>query len=898
VVIPPWTREFTDGMAFCARLRRARITAGLSQEALAERAGLTTNAVGALEREEHRYPYPATIRALATALGMTEAEHAELAASVPPRWGREVARPHRFASLPSTVSSIVGRAQEIATILSLLRAENGHLVTLTGPGGVGKTRLALSVGEHLRRDLPDGVLFVDLSSTRDPALLLRAIAEGLGISGGNSPEPFTALTSTLGRRPWIVILDNLEQLVTGTPVLSQLLAVCPTLRFLVTSRTLLRLAGEQVVVIQPLGLPDRAAVSRPADLAAAPAIRLFVERAQQVAPDFQLTPANAATVAAICQRLDGLPLAIELAAAQLRHVPPAMLLARLAHRLPLLTMAPRDQPARQATMRDTIAWSHDLLSPEQHICFRRLAICSGSFSLEAAAAITADGERAALSGAMEDRPGDIFHAIGALIDASLLQATPTADGIPRFRMLETIREYGLEQLRVAGEEAQTQDEHARYFGNRDEGLDPNHLAPGERFDDRLWHIELDYPNLRATLGHLMARADAQGVLRLAGAMAIFWHHRGHLEEGERWLEWALTRTSDRPSLVRAQAYAGLSLVLWSQGSFERAHRLAETSLAMASVLDDAELTALSIHLRGIAEIAMGHFESAEVSMTDALSRWRTLALPSNAAMAMLVLSLIAFLHDDLIAARRYADDALALFRGLAHSSGTLSILVLQAELDAVQGNHEGSALAHREALTLWEDVDERWSAVMDDQPDRQALVFPRWAGIQDRRSIVGALVGLAEIAADHEQPDKAAMLLGAVNACIADMGEVNVSTFITSRRNRGGEQTRRLMDPARFSTFFAHGGTLPLSEAIAIAMTVVTIPATQRNPVQGPFGTLSVRETEVLLLLAQRWSNREIADALFLSPRTVSTHVHHIFTKLGVRSRREAAAFVRGDNEC
>ncbi|MDQ2683006.1 MAG: helix-turn-helix domain-containing protein, partial [Chloroflexota bacterium] len=356
---PAGTTVEEHGDWFGARLRRARESAGLSQEELAERAGLSPNAVGGLERGEHRRPYPATIRALAAALGMSDAEYATLVAAVPPR-NQPIAQTNVAPpGLPSPLFPLVGREREVADVCALLRREDVRLVTLTGPGGVGKTRLALQVAVDLASDFGHGAAFVSLAAVRDPALVGPAIAQVLGVVDSGGRAPVDRLGDALRGRHVLLILDNYEQVISAAPLVTDLLARCPRLEVLVTSRAGLRLDGERVFPVPPLEVPDperRLIAEQMIDIAA---VRLFVDRAQDADPAFTLTDGNAGAVAAVCQRLDGLPLAIELAAARSTLLAPDAMLPRLARRLPLLTSGRRDAPDRHQTMRHAIAWSHD-----------------------------------------------------------------------------------------------------------------------------------------------------------------------------------------------------------------------------------------------------------------------------------------------------------------------------------------------------------------------------------------------------------------------------------------------------------------------------------------------------------------------------------------------------------
>lgn len=896
------------GDSFGARLRRAREAAGLAQEELAARAGLSPNVVGGLERGEHRHPYPATVRALAAALGLTDDERAALAAAVPRR-GHGTAANAARADLPAPLSSLVGRERELADVSAMLRgdrhAQGGaqrapgtRLVTLTGPGGVGKTRLALQVAAELAGEFANGTAFVSLAAVRDPALVSSTIAYVLGVAEGGGRVPVDRLGDALRARHLLLVLDNFEQVVEAAALVTDLLVRCPRLVVLVTSRAALRLESERVYPVPPLVVPDPEHLPIVERLANVAAVRLFVDRARAVDPAFGLTDGNAGAVAAVCHRLDGLPLAIELAAARSTLFAPDAMLPRLARRLPLLTGGRRDAPARHRTMRDAIAWSHDLLSDDEQTLFRRLAVFVGGFTLEAAEYVsreTGDGSRENGSSTPDSRlpsPVSVLDGIAALLDASLLRQVPGPDDEPRLSMLETVREYGLERLAEAGEEARARDVHAAFFVGWDERLDPNITAPGERVEDRLWRIEGEHPNLRAALAHLAETGDAAGVLRLAGALAVFWHHRGHLEEGRRWLEWALAQTPDSPTKWRARALAGLSLILWSQGDNEGAGSFAEAGLAAAEAVDDKELIALSIHLLGIVELVRGRLERAERLMNETLGLQRAIGWVSSGSMALMVLSQIAYRAGDAGLAARRAEEALAIFQALGHPSAAASTLGVLARLALDRGDDQAAVQSYHEMLRLLSAVDECYAAGGAAGAAAEAPVFPRWTSVDDRRTVVLALVGLARIADAHGRPEQAATLAGAVDLRIGEMG-TQLGPADRARHDRTVAATRAAVGEERFAEWHAAGRALTLAAAVALAMEVTALDpraeAVGESPSRSGVDALTARERDVLRLLVEGRSNAEIAAALFVGAGTVKTHVANILAKLGVPTRAAAA---------
>jgi predicted ATPase/DNA-binding XRE family transcriptional regulator len=708
------------GSTFGTLLRSFRIRAGLTQEALAERSGLSARGISDLERGLKRAPRRDTVALLLGALDLSADERAALVAAARHPMNDSDDNGVAPHDLPVPSTPLIGREREVAAIVDVLERDGVRLLSLVGPGGVGKTRLALAAAQQVAARLPDSAVFVDLAPIRDPALVLPAIAAAVGVHDAGARPLAETLALALKQRQQLLVLDNCEQVVEAAPEIAGLLAACTELVILATSRVALRLGAEQVLPVPPLDLPV-AEIPLLAELADFPAVALFVARAQAADPAFTLTDANTTDVSTLVHRLDGLPLAIELAAARARVLPPAALLARLDRQLAVLTGGLRDAPARQRTMRDTIAWSHDLLTDEHQALFRQLSVFVGGFSLEAAETISA----------APSQPMDVLDGLATLADVSLLQVSADADAAPRYRMLEVVREFGLEQLAARGEEKAVRDAHAAYFSvvfapaAKGRYMGPQEFDWLERFD-----VELG--NLRAALTWALDDdGDPVLGLRLAAAPWRFWLTRGGLTEGIDTLERALARGSDAPPDARAEALLACGILTMNRPDYQRAGTALEEALSIFEGIGDPTWIALAELGLGINEQAQERLEQSNALYADALNRFEAGGDTAWAGWVRFFLGVNARLTGDLDRAQGYMEEALQQVREAGSESG---IATCQGGIGAtafLQGDLDRAEAFGKQSLVLRHELGER-AGVAEQLVDLAKV----WAARGDRRRAV------------------------------------------------------------------------------------------------------------------------------------------------------------------
>jgi len=722
--------------------------------------------------------------------------------------------------LPVQLTSFIGRSKEMEEIKALLAQE--RLVTLTGPSGSGKTRLALQLAAEMIDRFPDGVYFVALASITDPGLVPSTLAQCLGIPETPGRAIADRLKDDLRTKKLMLVLDNFEQVIAAAPLVAELLGTSPSVKMLVTSREGLRIRGEREYPVFPLALPDRPEQLSPESVSHYAAVELFVQRARAVKPDFGITDDTAPAVAEICSRLDGLPLAIELAAARIKVLPPRAMLTRLEHRLEFLTGGGRDVPARQQTLRNAIAWSYDLLTEPEQRLFRRLSVFVGGCTLEAAEAVAGDP-----AGHVP-----VLDQLGSLLDKSLLHEGEGLEGESRFGMLETLREYGLEQLAASGEQDAIRHHHADYF-----------LALAEQAEARLegagqveWlhRMEQEHGNLRAALvWSQAAEGAAETGVRLAGALGFFWEARGYFTEGRERLAAILgTEPAQGRTAARARLLARAAELAYRQSDNTATTSFAAESLAICRELGDRQGIASALVKLGNAATEMGEYGAAGAFLEEALETWRDLQDKHGTARALISLGWVALRPGDYPLARRRLAEALALSRELGDTRSMGFELSGLGEIAMREGDTRRAAQLVGESLDLRRRLGNQWGVGVSlgilgwialREGDWPRAVAQLGESLDVRREIgdpsgsAWCLERLAEVARAQGQPEKAVRLFGAgaalraaVRAVMDPADQPAYESMITSLRSELGE--------ARFAANWEEGEALTLEQAAAYAL--------------------------------------------------------------------------------
>jgi predicted ATPase/DNA-binding XRE family transcriptional regulator len=757
-----------EEISFGRLLKRYRRSARLTQETLAERVGYSPNYISMLERGV-RLPAPATVDAFALALGLTPADRTILDTAAR---GMQTAGE---AHLPVVHGRLIGREQDTTLSISLLRQPDVRLLTLIGPGGVGKTRLAEQIAAALRDDFSDGMLFADLSPLNDPERVPSVIAQALELGEASGELIQDRLLAYLRKKEMLLLLDTLERVLDAASFISRLLAQCSHIKILATSRAPLRLREEQQFHVQPLTFPSSTSFLSTDDLLQFSAVALFVHRTRLVKPDFKNDHDSLKIIVDICRRLDGLPLAIELAAARVKHLPLSELRDQSVHRLEILTGGPRDVPERQQRMSDAIAWSYELLNPAEQRFFRQLSVFVGSWSLQAAKFMcSADVEHA-----------NLLDALRVLVDNSLVTLSEA-----RYRMLDTIREFAEEQLALSGEARTIHQRHADYYLHFAQQAAPA-LEGGQLSE---WHhrLELEEENLRAALHWLMENEETERALRLAGSIWRYWQRQGNLGEGRRWLEEGLAKGKDVSKAVRANALWGAIWLTYHQGDYVRANEESAEYLPLAREINDALSVRNALTGLGVTAVALGRYEEGVAYLRESLAICRGVGKNWHLGTSLLNLGQTLTHLGDPQEAVLLLEEALAVYRELGN----------KAFVARTKG-YLGYAALLRNDYQLAENY------------FRQSL--HEFFELHETMGIAEGLEGLAAVCAVTDRADSTARLAGAAEviretivARALPLDQAAFQAYI--------QQARKAIEPQAWRIAWEQGSTMTTEEAVAFAL--------------------------------------------------------------------------------
>ena len=835
-------------------------------------------------------------------------------------------------NLALSLTPLIGREKDVALGCSLLRSQEVRLLTLTGTGGVGKTRLGLQIATEMQNDFADGVLFISLASIHDPKQVIATLAHALELRGSNDDVLFEHIQAFLYSRNLLLLLDNFEHVFSAAPLLTTLLSVCPLVKILVTSRTALHVQGEHEIPVPPLILPDLGQTTTCEDVERFPAVKLFVQRAKAVKFDFQLSAENADVVARICIRLDGIPLALELAAARVKLLPPEALLARLEHPLTLLTGGGQDSPIRQKSLRDTITWSYDLLSEDEQTIFRRLAVFEQGCQLEAIEAVCA---------AFDPLQLPVLDGVAQLIDKSLLLQQSTQDE-PRLFMLETIREFALEKLVASMESEQVQEAHAAYYVALTERAEPELYRRQQRF--WLARLEQEHQNIRVALAFFQKRNERENLAHFIGTLGWFWYMHGFLDEGREWVDVLFAAgIEDIPRRIRGKVISASGVFAGFLGQGELAFARCQESIPLCKEFGDLRNLSASVYMLVHSFLALGELTAAQALGKETLTFVQSAGDIWAVGALHCMLGSVALYEGDYERAWHLHERGIAIFEDVGDLCMNGLIHMMLADVAVAQGNMEQAQKLIQRGREMFHQVGATWSlgsyftmwgqialrighyrrarfllqealSYLQSMGDQQGmlntytLLIQEAAQEQDHSAV-------RTFAAQHLQiatalNDRSALLLcmEELAMLLSKQGQAVWATHIWGALERVDQTTspdlsardrrdpfihmiRDHLDDQLFAQAWSEGQKMTLVQAVTIPVDDQSMPsvASIADPTQTRSITeLTKRELDVLRHLAQGRSNAKIAEELTISIATVNSYLRTIYSKLGVTSRTAA----------